>query len=57
VFACIASRHQIQRNGNRQIAGERTKDAGNLPNVDYNPSADTGIQKIRNMNLHFRKFE
>jgi hypothetical protein len=38
-----------------QIAGERTKDAGNLPNVHYNPSADSGIREDLEYESAFQK--
>jgi hypothetical protein len=39
-----------------QIAGERKKDAGNLPNIDYNYSADTGIRENQEYESAFQKF-
>jgi hypothetical protein len=38
-----------------QIAGKRTTDAGNLPNVDYNPSADSGIREDQEYESAFQK--
>jgi len=35
--------------------GERTKDAGNLPNVDYNASADPGIPENQEYESAFQK--
>jgi len=37
------------------IGGERTKDAGNLPNVDYNPSADPAIPENQEYESAFQK--